>query len=136
MTIETKTRLTIFTDSALSAIGPRHVCLSLCLSVCLMFISNAFLYFYWPWDQMISFQAFHWSTLPPFPPPFPPTGGPNSWTQLVDPTHETNSWTQFVDPTDGPNMWSPKNKELFRIGLGDHPCVGVVRLMYCPRVEP
>ena len=49
----------------------------------------------------------------------------------------------FLRPLIGPQItpwivpaWSPKNKDLFRIGLVDCPRVRDVRLVDRPRVEP
>ena len=86
---------------------------------------------------------------------------PNSFTLLIHPTHSSKWLSLLMDPTcgalkqgvvpdwtfgsstrgrcfitHGPSLWSLKNKELFRIGLTDCPCMGVDRLLDLPRVEP
>ena len=48
---------------------------------------------------------------------------PHLLTRLLDPNREPDSWTQLMDPICGPDSWSLKNKEFFRIGLVDRPCM-------------
>ena len=75
-----------------------------------------------------------------------PTRSPN-----CSPNSVTELFNQFghriVHMTRSPNLWSLKNKELFRIGPANRPCMGGVhptrspcmggvQLVYCPRIEP